>query len=159
MNIRKKKVLSYAKNITQSINTYNRKIIVLKLIITITNIVFPLIALFLVIISTLNIAGGKYETPIAGDNYIIFSAFISSFIALINSFYSFFSLREKVISYNVIYYKLITEKQKYQLNYDKYKIIKNQQERERLFENKIFKIITGYKGTEIQPQTRIKKDK
>jgi hypothetical protein len=114
------------------------------MVVSITNIVFPTIALFLVIISTLNIAGKGYETSITGSNYIIFSALISGIIALINSLISFFLLKEKISRYNGIYYQLIIEKQRYELNGDKYQNIKEKTEKNNLYENELFFIITGY---------------
>ncbi len=144
MIINTSKSLNFSHNVNHFINLYKRKILVLKMVVSITNIVFPTIALFLVIISTLNIAGKGYETSITGSNYIIFSALISGIIALINSLISFFLLKEKISRYNGIYYQLIIEKQRYELNGDKYQNIKEKTEKNNLYENELFFIITGY---------------
>ncbi|MDK2819652.1 MAG: DUF4231 domain-containing protein [Mycoplasmataceae bacterium] len=138
------KILSYSDNVDYFVGLYKRKIFVLKSFVTITNIVFPTIALLLIVISTFNIAGGEYETPIKGADYIIFSALISGIIALINSLISFFLLKEKINYYNETHYKLIIEKQRYKLDSDKYLSLDNEQEKKRVFENELFIIITGY---------------
>ncbi len=144
MIIRKEKNLNFSANIDYFIRLYKQKIIVLKSVITITNIIFPTIALFLVIISTLNISGPNYETSITGANYIIFSAMISGVVALLNSLISFFLLKEKINKYNEIHYKLIIEKQRYSLSGDKYFDLNGINEKRKLFEKQIFIIITGY---------------
>lgn len=144
MNLGNWKIVNFGENINYFINLYRRKIIALKIFVTITNITFPTIALFLIIISTLNIAGGEYETSINGADYIIFSAIISGIIALINSLISFFLLREKLYYYNGIYYKLIIEKQRYELSGEKYHNLGNIEEKKKIFENQLFTIITGY---------------
>ena len=138
------KTLNIINNIDHFINLYKRKVLILKSIVTITNIIFPSIALFLVIVSTFNIAGEGYETSITGSNYIIFSAMISGVVALINSLISFFLLKEKINNYNEIYYQLIIEKQKYELNGGKYFNLNNIEEKKKIFENQLFTIITGY---------------
>ena len=144
MIIEKEKNLNFSAHINHFIQLYKRKIWALKTIVTITNITFPTIALFLVIISTLNISGPGYETSITGADYIIFSAMISGVVALINSFVSFFLLKEKINKYNEIYYKLIIEKQRYALSGDKYFKLNSAAEKRRVFEKQIFIIITGY---------------
>lgn len=144
MNIRKSKIISFRNNINYFINLYKRKIITLKVFVSITNIVFPSIALFLVVISTLNIAGTGYETAIKGSDYIILSALISGIVALLNSLISFFLLKEKINYYNGIYYKLIIEDQKYKLSYEKYFDLEDQKSKDKIFENQIFLIVTGY---------------
>ncbi len=149
MIINSDKTLNISRNINHFIGLYKRKIMILKSIVTITNIIFPTIALFLVIISTFNIAGEGYETSITGSNYIIFSAMISGIVALINSLISFFLLKEKINNYNGIYYQLIIEKQKYELNGGQYFNLKDIEEKKKLFENQLFTIITGY-NQEIQ---------
>ena len=138
------KTLNIIDSINHFISLYKRKVLILKSIVTITNIIFPSIALFLVIVSTFNIAGEGYETSITGNNYIIFSAMISGIVALINSLISFFLLKEKINNYNGIYYQLIIEKQKYELNGDKYFDLKDIKEKKKVFENQLFIIITGY---------------
>lgn len=145
MVIKRGKILNYGDNVDYFIASYKRKIIILKAFVSITNIIFPTIALLLIVISTLNIAGGNYLTPINGADYIIFAALISGIIALINSLISFFLLKEKIIFYNEIYYKLVIEKQRYKLNEDKYLPFEN---KEKKFENELFIIITGYNKEE-----------
>ncbi|MGL4252336.1 MAG: DUF4231 domain-containing protein [Metamycoplasmataceae bacterium] len=144
MNIGKFQIVNFADNVDYFINLYKRKLIILRAFIALTNIIFPTIALILVIISTLNLAGGEYETAIVGADYIILSAMISGIIALINSLISFFLLREKVRYYNQIYYQLIIEKQRFSLNGEKYQGIEDSVEKKRIFENYLFTIITGY---------------
>lgn len=144
MIINKMKILSYSDNVDYFIGLYKKKIFIIKSFITITNIIFPSIALLLIIISTLNIAGGKYITSINGADYIIFSALISGIVALINSLVSFFLLREKINDYSENHYKLIMEKQRYKLNGDKYFNLENDHVKKKIFENEIFSIITGY---------------
>jgi hypothetical protein len=144
MIINNDKNLNISGNINYFIGLYKRKIMVLKYFVTITNIIFPTIALFLVIISTFNIAGEGHETSITGNNYVIFSAMISGIVALINSLVSFFLLKEKITNYNAIYYQLIIEKQKYELNGGQYFNLKEVEEKQKVFENQLFTIITGY---------------
>ena len=79
-----------------------------------------------------------------GADYIIFAALISGIIALINSLISFFLLKEKIIYYNEIYYKLVIEKQRYKLDEGKYLPFKNREDKEKIFENELFVIITRY---------------
>lgn len=148
MVVKRGKILSYSDNVDYFIASYKRKIIILKAFVSITNIIFPTIALLLIVISTLNIAGGNYLTPINGADYIIFAALISGIIALINSLISFFLLKEKIIFYNEIYYKLVIEKQRYKLDEDKYLPFKNKEDKEKIFENELFVIITGYNKEE-----------
>ncbi|MGL5205320.1 MAG: DUF4231 domain-containing protein [Metamycoplasmataceae bacterium] len=144
MNIGKFQIVNFGDNIDYFINLYKRKLIVLKMFITLTNIIFPTISLILVVISTLNLAGGEYETAIKGADYIILSAMISGIVALINSLISFFLLNDKIRYYNQIHYQLIIEKQRFSLNGEKYKDIENIDEKKIIYENYLFKIITGY---------------
>ncbi|MGL6125040.1 MAG: DUF4231 domain-containing protein [Metamycoplasmataceae bacterium] len=144
MNIGKFKIEKYGDNVNYYIGLYRRKLIILKMFVTITNIIFPSIAVLLVIISTLNLAGDEYETNIAGADYIILAAIISGTISLINSLISLFLLKEKITYYNKIYYKLIIEKQRYELDGEKYSNVENYEDKKRVFENELFSIITGY---------------
>ncbi|MGL5617561.1 MAG: DUF4231 domain-containing protein [Metamycoplasmataceae bacterium] len=144
MNIRKFQIVNFADSIDYFINLYKRKLMVIRAFISLTNIIFPIISLILVVISTLNLAGGEFETVIKGSDYIILAAMISGIVALINSLISFFLLREKVRYYNQIYYQLIIEKQRFSLSGEKYQNIEDLKEKKKIFENYLFTIITGY---------------
>ncbi|MGL5732749.1 MAG: DUF4231 domain-containing protein [Metamycoplasmataceae bacterium] len=144
MNIGKFQIINFSDNVDYFINLYKRKLIVLRAFISLTNIIFPTISLILVVISTLNLAGGEFETPIKGSDYIILAAMISGIVALINSLISFFLLREKTRYYNQIYYQLIIEKQRYSLSGEKYQNVVDLDEKKKIFENYLFTIINGY---------------
>ncbi|MGL5204939.1 MAG: hypothetical protein ACRC9F_00345 [Metamycoplasmataceae bacterium] len=144
MNIGKFQIVNFGDNIDYFINLYKRKLLLIRVFVSITNIIFPIISLILVVISTLNLAGGEFETAIKGADYIIMSAMISGVITLINSLISFFLLREKIRYYNQIYYQLIIEKQRFSLDGEKYQGILDPEEKKKIFENYLFKIITGY---------------
>lgn len=137
------KITKYSNKIDTLIKNYNFKIGVLKFLIGFTNVTFSVITLLLVIISTFNIAGAGYETAIKGDDYIILSTFISSMITMINSLVSFFFLKEKINEYRNTKYKLILEKQKYDLDHEIYNGLDKKQ-KETLLENKIFQIVSGF---------------